>query len=284
MRSPVMAVELAPGDTHVCQSINSAFWGYRPHQHDCTELMWIRSGRGQLMIGSATLPFAKDDVFLIGPRTIHSFYTEAHRPSREPVRALVTYWPNEASPLASCAGFQLALPLFRSARRGTRLLGLGAERVRTHLQQLQRARQMRALADFCQLVDLLCDCQHKRILPKAEATEASSGLPSSVLAAAEAIGAHLAEPLDLDRIAELSGMSRSALCAAFRRHYDRSPMAFLSDRRLARACDLLLDRHRRIVDVAYACGFNSLATFNRRFSRAKGVAPSQWRLSQPARQ
>jgi AraC-like DNA-binding protein len=277
VRSPLEALDLPPGATHACQALDSAFWGYSPHQHDGCELMWIRGGHGVAEIGERTVPFGEDDLFLVGSRVPHSFHSEPSRPPAARLRALIVRFADHASPLIGCEGFKRALPLMISARRGLRLGGPAANQVRKRMLKLRGARQMRGLADFCDLIDLLCGCRVEPLLPKSAAADPASGAPNSLFAAASTIEQRMREPLDLARLAELTRLSRSTLCAAFRKHFDCSPMAYLAERRLARACALLGDRQRRIVDIAYACGFNSLATFNRRFARAKGMPPSDWR-------
>jgi AraC-like DNA-binding protein len=50
--------------------------------------------------------------------------------------------------------------------------------------------------------------------------------------------------------------------------------------RLAEACRLLQQETTRPVsDVAFSCGFESLATFYRVFRRAIGMTPTDYRLS-----
>lgn len=36
-------------------------------------------------------------------------------------------------------------------------------------------------------------------------------------------------------------------------------------------------RHYRIIDIAFACGFQNLVTFNRTFRNAYGATPSDFR-------
>lgn len=45
-------------------------------------------------------------------------------------------------------------------------------------------------------------------------------------------------------------------------------------RRLQRAQGLLAERGTSVIDVAFACGFNSLATFYRQYAAAFGVSPA----------
>lgn len=60
-----------------------------------------------------------------------------------------------------------------------------------------------------------------------------------------------------------------------------SPTEYLVQKRLERACQMLLDRKNGRIDmlvssIAYECGFNDISNFNRQFRRAFGCAPGQY--------
>jgi AraC-like DNA-binding protein len=83
--------------------------------------------------------------------------------------------------------------------------------------------------------------------------------------------------LSVESIARFLGVSRSVLYAAFRGEA-QGIAAFVTMARLDRACDLLAKDDRRLVgEVAFACGFDSMSTFNRLFRRQFGRTPSQAR-------
>lgn len=78
-------------------------------------------------------------------------------------------------------------------------------------------------------------------------------------------------------VARQNGASPSGLYRKFRQHLGRSPREARGEARLARACELLRDRKKRIVDVAFEAGFSSVATFYRWFQRSTGVTPTTYR-------
>ena len=95
----------------------------------------------------------------------------------------------------------------------------------------------------------------------------------------------LARPdLAADRIAAKLRISPRALHALFE-PTGESFGAYVQRRRLER-CDAALRspgaEHRKIADIAFAWGFGSLATFNRVFREAYGVAPSEARAPSPS--
>ncbi|MBO5879301.1 MAG: helix-turn-helix domain-containing protein [Clostridia bacterium] len=49
--------------------------------------------------------------------------------------------------------------------------------------------------------------------------------------------------------------------------------------RLKKADEMLLKSKERIIDIAFACGFNNISYFNRTFYKRHGVSPSEYRKS-----
>ncbi|MEP6868123.1 MAG: helix-turn-helix transcriptional regulator [Novosphingobium sp.] len=90
---------------------------------------------------------------------------------------------------------------------------------------------------------------------------------------------NLADPeLGTARISEATGLSPRAVQKAFLRHVGVTPTAFITERRLQRAAELLgRSDERTITDVAFEVGFSDSAFFSRCFRRRFGEAPRQWR-------
>jgi AraC family transcriptional regulator len=82
----------------------------------------------------------------------------------------------------------------------------------------------------------------------------------------------LAEPMTVDELATIAGLSTAHFAREFKRQTDETPHAFVVRRRLERARLLLLGGNA-IADVAIACGFSDQAHLSRLFKRRFGVTP-----------
>lgn len=87
----------------------------------------------------------------------------------------------------------------------------------------------------------------------------------------------LSRPLNVSKLAEISGLSPSRYSHLFRQVTGRSPMEYLASLRILRAKELLEDFRLSIKEVAARCGFDDPYYFSKVFSRQDGMPPSQYR-------
>lgn len=87
------------------------------------------------------------------------------------------------------------------------------------------------------------------------------------------ITAHIAEPIDLGRIARHLNTSRRQANRIVRDQFGLPPAKLVEQTRLDHAKTLLLDSGATPAQVAVAVGFNSVDTFRRAFVRQFGVTP-----------
>ena len=63
----------------------------------------------------------------------------------------------------------------------------------------------------------------------------------------------------------------------FHRMTGQTFSAYLGGRKVARAAELLRRTRKSVTEIAFECGFNNLANFNRQFLKYKGCTPSAHR-------
>jgi AraC-like DNA-binding protein len=90
------------------------------------------------------------------------------------------------------------------------------------------------------------------------------------------IDRHFAEDLDLEVMASVAGISKFHFHRQFAAAYGRTPAAYLSERRVERAQDLLRSANLTVTEVCHTVGFSSLGSFSSRFREIVGETPSQF--------
>ena len=90
---------------------------------------------------------------------------------------------------------------------------------------------------------------------------------------------HKIEPLSLAAVAQASGASVFHFCKVFKKSTGLKFTDYVARVRLEDAKTQLLNPSRRISEVAYDVGFQSLTQFNRMFKRVFGQSPTEFRAN-----
>jgi AraC-like DNA-binding protein len=107
--------------------------------------------------------------------------------------------------------------------------------------------------------------------------EKQNAEPPLVRKAREYILQHKTEPLSLATVAQASGASVFHFCKVFKKTTGLNFTDYVARVRLEDAKTQLLNPSRRISEVAYDVGFQSLTQFNRTFKRVFGQSPTEFR-------
>jgi AraC-like DNA-binding protein/ligand-binding sensor protein len=107
--------------------------------------------------------------------------------------------------------------------------------------------------------------------------EQQNAEPPLVQKARDYIEKHKTEPLALSAVAKAAGASVFHFCKVFRKTTGLKFTDYVARVRLEDAKTQLLNPNRRISEVAYDVGFQSLTQFNRMFKRVFGQSPTEFR-------
>lgn len=93
----------------------------------------------------------------------------------------------------------------------------------------------------------------------------------------EYIHEHLAEPLSLQVLSKICFMSPGYFCRYFKQEIGKTPIAFINECRIEKACELLSQSNLPVSQVALCVGFDNFSYFIRKFREYKGVSPGKYR-------
>ncbi len=90
------------------------------------------------------------------------------------------------------------------------------------------------------------------------------------------IDRNFATDIDLDEAASVAGLSKFHFHRLFRSLYGVTPGAYLSNRRIERAQDLLRATNLTVTEVCMAVGYSSVGSFTTRFRDVVGETPGEF--------
>ncbi|AUP79875.1 helix-turn-helix domain-containing protein [Flavivirga eckloniae] len=93
------------------------------------------------------------------------------------------------------------------------------------------------------------------------------------------VDAHLYSSITIERLASLAGMSVSTFKRQFKKAYQESPATYLRTKKIEKALELLSKTELRATEIAYECGFSSVAHFSRIFKEQHGMSPTTYKLN-----
>jgi AraC family transcriptional regulator len=86
-----------------------------------------------------------------------------------------------------------------------------------------------------------------------------------------------AEETSLDALAQVAGLSPNYFLHAFKQTTGRTPHRYLTELRIAKACELLHNPYRSIVEISLAVGFSSQSHLTTVFRRFMKTTPAAYR-------
>ena len=113
-------------------------------------------------------------------------------------------------------------------------------------------------------------------------SESTRRVPGDVLVhlrrSRDHIDRHFADELDLDALAALAGLSKFHFIRSFAGVYGLTPIAYVGERRVERAQDLLRTTNLTVTEICHAVGYSSLGSFSSRFREIVGETPSAFQV------
>jgi AraC-like DNA-binding protein len=101
--------------------------------------------------------------------------------------------------------------------------------------------------------------------------------PVEIWKARKFIEEHSGEELSLSKVAKAVNISANHLSEKFKQVTGVNFVDYVAHARFEKACERLLNSNRRISEIAFGVGFQSLSQFNRVFKRLAGKSPTDYR-------
>lgn len=255
------------------------------HHHPEYELGWITGGQGTRFVGDSVEPYRVNDIILLGPNLPHFYHDDAApRSGRSPPGLVTLQFRSEVVDrhflgLPEVRGIAALLRV--ASQQGLQVQGETADRVQERLSTLSAKAGMARLIGLLEILEILA--QGRGDLRPLASLDYLGGKGSAITTRRriEQIDRHVRENLEQEikqvEVAGLVGLTPHAFSRFFRRATGQTFVGFVNRLRINEACRRLLETDDGITEIAFGCGYWSIANFNRQFLNLKGVNPSRFR-------
>lgn len=239
-------------------------WNSTLHTHNCAEMFYVVSGRGQFRIEDKVYPVAANDLVVINPYVMH------------------TETSLDLSPMEYIVLGIDALELTGDRRQSSQFYFTNFRNgdVQFYLRDMLREMDAKPAGyeAVCQgILNILV--QKLRRNPDFSA-DLSAPIPQVSKESAivrRYIERHFKENITLDILAEAAHINKFHLAHLYSKDYGVSPISHLLSLRIQESRYLLQSTDLPLAQIARITGFSSPSYFSQSFRRAEGISPTEYR-------
>lgn len=276
--------EITPLASHDCFSIFSrkkAAFNFPLHTHEEMELNLIIKGAGlQRIVGDHIGEVGEVELVLVGPNLPHGWFSQTSL--EEDALEVTIQFSKElfSQDLLDKDQFRSIKKLFEAAKRGISFAPATIALVKDRIIALEKRT---GFDSFLQLLSLLHDLSIARnadLLSDPSFSKEMVSYDSRRLERAfELMNRKFGHPITLGEIAQVANMSEASFSRFIKAHTGLTFTENLTEIRLGHVARMLISTQQTISEIAYKCGFNNMANFNKLFKRRKGCTPKEFKLN-----
>ncbi|PUZ21652.1 hypothetical protein DCM91_15795 [Chitinophaga costaii] len=169
--------------------------------------------------------------------------------------------------------------LFEDAKRGILFAAPVVAQVQERMRSLVGMRGFESLLQFLSLLHTLSVAKGNVLLSEPSFSKETVQYDSRRLELAfDYMNRHYGSAITLPGIARIAHMSEASFSRFMKANTGYTFTEKLTEIRLGHVARLLVSSQQTIAEIAYQCGFNNMANFNKLFKRRKGCTPKTFRL------
>lgn len=273
---------LTERDSYYLQERNKPTFNYPIHDHEAFELNFVENCSGaRRIVGDNVEVLENYDLALIGSNLEHVW--EQHECKSNMLHEITIQFMPDLFPDSTLKRrhMQPIAEMFDNAKVG---IAFGMKAIMTVYDRLNRLITSDREPDFYAvntMIDILYDLavsnDYHTLSSTSYAHLAAPVTSQRVQKLKDYINKHYKDDIRLEELAELVNITPNALSRFFKQRTNRSISDYILDVRLGHASQMLVEGTMTVVEISYACGFNTISNFNRIFKSHKGLTPTEFR-------
>ena len=247
------------------------------HTQQSYELSYIIKGRGKRVLGETCDSFSAGEVVLVPPGVKHQWVFDPADVDEDGCIENITFFFSRVFLEHLSESFPAVAPsILRLLETSEAVLFQGdtREQLGLHLERMCLSDEWERIPHILSMIRFISETNDAIPLSR-------PGRGHSPEERMEKVRVYLAcnyyRKVSLEELASYAGMNRTSFCQYFKRMTGKTYVQWLTDFRLEKAKEMLLQKEFTVSEIADACGFDSLPHFTRTFTRCMGLSPSAYR-------
>jgi len=247
----------------------------RLHLHAEIQISHIISGKGKLIVGNSISSYNEGDTFAIGSNVPHLF--QSSESSEKSHMISLFFLPNAfGNDFFNLPEMENLKSFFKELKFGIAIINLEPNLFKN----ITKIKSSNRILLFMQLIELLRRISNKKntvLSEKQYLKRISNNHGTRLQVIFDYVIKNFNQNITLNEVAVMAHMSPNAFCRFFKQRCNKSFFTFVTEVRVAHACELLIEKNDlSIGEIAVKSGFNSISNFNKQFKAIQGLNPSKY--------
>ncbi len=248
------------------------------HFHPEFELNFINNCKGvRRIVGDSMEEIDDIELVLVGPNLYHGW--ETYNCTTKNIHEVTIQFQenlfNEAFLSRS-----IMKPIKDMFRRSTHGILFSKKTTKEAAPRILQVSKLDGIDYFLELMSILYDLansRNQRLLSANTFRKENYDNNDNIKKVYDYIQENHSAKITLAEMADLVNMSGVSFNRFIKKHTGKTFVEYLNDVRVGYAARWLIEKDLSISEIAFICGFNSIANFNRVFKKCKNRTPSQYR-------
>ena len=250
------------------------------HFHPELELTYIVHSRGRRFVGDHIAPFQEGDLVLLGSNLPHYWCNHAAQKSKRDAESIVLLFHENflGEGFFQKPEMRSIAELLKASARGIQFSGKMRDLVADRLQEMRSMNPFERTIEFLSVLQKLSRAKDYKLLSSARFVPSlNQNQANRVSRVIQFVSENFQQEINQTDAARKACMSSAAFSRFFKKKTNRTFSKFVNEVRIGEACRMLIEKDDDVTRIAYACGFNNLSNFNRRFKLLKRCTPIEFR-------
>jgi AraC-like DNA-binding protein len=251
---------------------------YPVHYHPEFEINFILNGKGvKRVVGDNIEEIDDVELVLVGPNLYHGW--ELNKCTNKDIHEITIQFHNDLfdSSLLSRRIMNPIRDMFNRSIHGILFSKKTAEELSSRLIKISKLDGMDYFLEIISILYDLANSRNQRLLSTYTVDHDTFDDYDKMKIVYEYVQKNFAEKITLEEVSSVASMTSISFNRFIKKRTGKTFVNYVNDIRVGYAARWLVEKDLSISEVAFKCGFNNIANFNRNFKTIKNCTPSQYR-------
>lgn len=269
---------LAPEDSFLVFDRIKSDFDFPIHFHPEYEINFILNGKGvRRVIGDSMEEIDDIELVLVGPNLQHGW--ELHHCRNTNIHEITIQFHNDLfdSKLLARRIMKPIKDMFDRSAHGILFSKKISEEVKPKILKLSKIDSIDYFLELISILQDLATSRNQRMLSSYTSNNKNFENSDKTRIIYEYVQENYQDKISLAEISKLVNMSPVSFNRFIKKRTGKTFIEYVNDTRIGYAARWLIEKDLSIAEIAFKCGFNNIANFNRVFKKSKSCTPSQYR-------